>query len=153
MNKSLEKFGAFFVRNLRDKMLDDLEMILQGAWKAPDTQELQKKVAGLSDTDKQTLRDVAEHVITTGMHDLLFALQEQADADGAIRLLVDGKEVAKLSDGLHGEIFGDEGWIVKYSKYSAKAQTELSRWAEEQIRQMFDDDSEQKAKKPKKKRP
>ncbi len=30
MNDSLEKFGAFLVRNLRDKMLDDLEMFLQG---------------------------------------------------------------------------------------------------------------------------
>jgi hypothetical protein len=35
------------------------------------------------------------------MHDLLFALQEQADNDGAIRLTVDGVEVAKESDGMH----------------------------------------------------
>ena len=46
------------------------------------------------------------------MHDLLFALQEESDAAGAIRLFVDGQEVAKLSDGLHGEIFGKRRWIV-----------------------------------------
>jgi hypothetical protein len=142
MNESLEKFGAFIVRNLRDKMLNDMDMVLRGAWKAPDLQELQKRVASLNDADKLLLRDLAEHITTTGMHDLLFALQEEADADGAIRLFVDGKEVAKLSDGLHGEIFGDEGWIVRYSSYSSQAQIELSRWAKEQIREMLGGNNE-----------
>ena len=144
MNESLEKFGAFFVRNLRDKMLHDLDMILHGEWKAPGIQELQKRVARLSDADKQTLRDLAEHMTTTGMHDLLFALQEEAN--GAIRVFVDGQEVAKLSDGLHGEIFSDEGWIVRYSSYSSEAQSELLRWPKEQIREMFGADNEHKGK-------
>ena len=34
MNEPLDKFREFFVRNLRDKMLDDLEMLLAGSWKA-----------------------------------------------------------------------------------------------------------------------
>jgi hypothetical protein len=144
MNESLEKFGAFIVRNLRDKMLHDVDMVLHGAWKAPGIQELQKRVASLSDADKMVLRDLAEHITTTGMHDLLFALQEEADADGAIRLFVDGKEVARFSDGLHGEIFGDEGWIVRYSSYSSEAQIALSRWAKEQIQEMLGGDNEHK---------
>jgi hypothetical protein len=144
MNESLEKFGAFIVRNLRDKMLHDLDMILHGAWKSPDTQELQKRVASLSDADKLLLRDLVERITTTGMHDLLFALQEESDTDGAIRFFVDGKEVAKLSDGLHGEIFSDEGWIVRYSSYLSEAQIELSRWAKEQIREMLGGDNEHK---------
>jgi hypothetical protein len=131
MNEPLKNFGAFVVQNLRDKMLDDLEMILRGAYKAPDFEKLQESVATFSDFEKQVVRDIAENIITTGMHDLLFALQEESDADGAIRLFVDGKEVAKLSDGLHGEIFGEDGWIVRYSRYPSQQQTELSRWAEE----------------------
>jgi hypothetical protein len=54
------------------------------------------------------------------MHDLLFALQEESDAEGAVRVYVNGDEVAKLSDGLHGEIFGDDGWIARYSEYPSK---------------------------------
>ena len=135
MDKSLDKFGAFFVRNLRDKMLYDLEMLLKGAWKAPDLQDLQTRIAGLSDADKQILHDLAEELITTGMHDLLFAIQEESNNDGAIRIFVDGKEAARLSDGLHGEIFGDEGWIVRYSDYPSEAQLELSRMAKEIVRQ------------------
>jgi hypothetical protein len=137
MNESLEKFGVFFVRNLRDKMFQDLEKMIRGEWKADGLQKLQERVVRLSDSDKQILRELLEHLTTAGMHDLLFALQEEADADGAIRLLVDGNEIAKLSDGLHGEIFGEDGWIAQYSSYPARGQIELSRWAEEEVRRML----------------
>ena len=120
-------------------MLYDLEMLLCGAWKAPDLQELQKKISLLNEGEKQTVRDIAEQIITAGMHDLLFALQEQADTDGAVRVLVDGKEIAKLSDGLHGEIFGDEGWIMRYSKYPSEPQIKLTQWANEKIKKVTED--------------
>jgi hypothetical protein len=95
----------------------DLEMLLRGAWKAPSAQELQKEISDFSETEKITIRKIADHIIISGMHDLLFALQGEADSEGSIRLLVDNLEVAKSSDGMHGEIFGDEGWIAKFSEY------------------------------------
>jgi hypothetical protein len=50
MNESLEKFGAFFVRNLRDKMFQDLEKMIRGEWKADGLQKLQERVVRLSDS-------------------------------------------------------------------------------------------------------
>jgi hypothetical protein len=141
MKDPLEKFGAFFVQNLRDKMLYDLDMLMRGAWKSPETEELQKKISGFSDVEKQIARDMTEKIITTGMHDLLFALQEEADASGSIQVLVDGEEVAKLSDGLQGEIFGNEGWIAHYSKYPSEIETKRSRLAKDQVQKMFGDKS------------
>ena len=140
MSEPLDKFGAFFVQNLRDKVLSDVEMLLRGGWKAPELQELQTKLAGFTDSQKQIARELAERIITAGMHDLLFAIQEQADAGGAVRVLVDGQEISKLSDGLHGEIFGDEGWIVRFSKYPSQVEIERSKWAREQIQKMQDRD-------------
>jgi hypothetical protein len=139
LDPSLEKFGAFIVRNLRDKMLFDLSMILSGRWKAPSLQELQTRISRFSETDKGTLCELAAHLTTTGMHDLLLALQDEADADGSVRVFVDGREVAKLSDGLHGEIFGEDGWIARFSEYPAPEQSELSRWAKEWIQETFGD--------------
>jgi hypothetical protein len=144
MKEPLEKFGAFFVQNLRDKMLYDLDMVLRGAWKAPESQELQKKVSNFSDAEKEIVREVAQKIITTGMHGLLFALQEEADASGDIRLVVNGQEIAKLSDGLHGEIFGDDGWIVRYSQYPSPEEIERSRSAREFIQNMCDDENKSK---------
>ena len=74
----------------------------------------------MSDEQRNVIRDTAEHLITTGMHDFLFAVQEVSDADGSIRLEVDGIEIAKTSDGLHGEIFTEEGWIERFSRYPQK---------------------------------
>jgi len=117
MNEPLDKFGSFVVRKLHDKMHFDLEMLLRGSWKAPFAQGLQKEIADFSETEKDTIRKIADHIIVSGMHDMLFALQEEADTDGSIRVLVDGAEVAKESDGMHGEIFGEEGWITRFSEY------------------------------------
>jgi hypothetical protein len=120
MNQSLDKFGEFYVRNLRDKMLQDLDMLLSGSWNAPGVQDLQQRLVALPEDGRALIREVAEHMVVTGMHDLLFALQEEADNDDAIRLTVDGVEVAKESDGMHGEIFSDEGWIARFSQYPLK---------------------------------
>lgn len=117
MNEPLDKFGSFMVRKLHDRMHYDLEMLLRGAWKAPAAQRLQIEISEFSETEKGTIRKIAHHIIISGMHDLLFALQEEADAEGSIRVLVDNSEVAKDSDGMHGEIFGDKGWIAKFSEY------------------------------------
>jgi hypothetical protein len=143
MKEPLDKFGAFFVQNLRDKMLDNLEMLLGGKLKAPEVQELQRKLARLNDDQKRLVRDLVERISTGGMHDFLFALQERADA-GSIRVVVDDKEIAQLSDGLHGEIFGDEGWIVRFSRHPSETEMERSRWAKEQIQKMFGDKNEDK---------
>lgn len=137
MKEPLEKFAAFFVQNLRDKMLDDLETLLRGGSKAPATQELQNKISKFNEAQKQTIRETAEDIITSGMHDLLFALQEEADTNGAIKILVDGQEVAKLSDGMHGEIFGDDGWIVRYSKYPSAVEIERSKWGKQRVKELF----------------
>jgi len=138
MNNLLDRFGAFFVQHLRDSMVDDLETLLDGSCKADDVQDLQIWLAGLGTKDKQMLRNLIEQISTTGMHDFLFALQEEADNGGDIRLLVNGEEVAKQSDGMHGELFGEEGWIVRHSRHHSQQQIDLSRWAEATISQIID---------------
>ena len=52
----LDKFGQFFIQNLRDKSLDYLESMFERKWKAPALQNLQNRVAGLSPEYKLTVR-------------------------------------------------------------------------------------------------
>ena len=61
-----------------------------------------------------------EHIITGALHDLLFALHEENVFKNRIHLLVDGYDIVNISDGLHGEQFGDNGWIERFSKYKKK---------------------------------
>ena len=120
MNEPLDKFGEFFVRNFRDKMLNDLEMLLAGSWKAPAVQGLQERLAAMSDDQRDAIRDTAERLITSGMHDFLSAVQEDFDAEGTIRFVVDGADISQTSDGLQGELFGEGGWIERFSQYPPK---------------------------------
>jgi hypothetical protein len=133
----VEKFGKFFVENFRDKSLDYLQTMFDGGWKAPEIQPLQDKVSNLSLDLKATVRELVETLLTNAMHDLLFAFQESHDRQQGIEIMVGGQPVAGLSDGIHGEIFGEDGWIVRYSKFPSEVEIARSRWAEKEIKRMF----------------
>jgi hypothetical protein len=116
----LDKFGKFLVENLRDKSINFAEKLLASEWKAPGLQDLQNDLQSLSAKQKQVFIGAIIESIDTGIHDFLFALQEQADFDNEIQVIVDGENVVELSDGIHGEAYSDEGWYAKYSKYKTK---------------------------------
>ncbi len=115
--KELDKFGAFFVQNFRDKALDNLLFLFDRRWKAPALQDLQNKIADLNQDQKNLVQELVDDILTTAMHDVLFAFQEYHDGGAGIEILVNDKLIAGFSDGLHGEIFGDDGWIKRYSKF------------------------------------
>jgi len=115
--KDLDTFGKFLVDNLRDKGIFYAEGLLDGRWKAPASQDIQSGLSNLSADQKQVVRKAVISTIDAAIHDFLFALQEQADVDNTIQILVDGKNIVELSDGIHGEAYSDEGWFAKYSRY------------------------------------
>ena len=55
--------------------------------------------------------------IDGAIHDLLFTLQDSHDRNLGVEILVDGKNVAEVSDGLHGEPNGEQGWIARFSQF------------------------------------
>lgn len=115
----VDKFGQFIVENCRDKGIDFAEGLLKGDWKAPDLLELQRVLGTLNDTQKAAFLKAVTNAIDGAMHDFLFALQEQADFDNDIQIMVDGKDIVELSDGIHGEAYSDDGWFAKYSRHGS----------------------------------
>ena len=117
MSEHLDKFGAFVVGNIRDRMHHELKTLMNGSAKSPDAQVLQEKLSNFSESERETIGLLGERIISSGLHDFLFSLQEEADSSGVISVVVDGVDVAKKSDGLHGELFGDDGWIARFSAF------------------------------------
>jgi hypothetical protein len=99
-------------------------------------------VADLSPELKTTVYELADELLTQAMTDLLFAFHMSHDANFGIEIMVDGKPLAELSDGLHGELFGKEGWIVRYSKFPSEAEIARSLEFERFIKDMTKTEAE-----------
>jgi hypothetical protein len=119
---ALDKFGQFIVAKLRDRAFEQYEILEKGGWKTPSLQSLQDALGSLEAEQKNVVRRCVFDAIDTALHDVLVAFQEAHDLEMGIEVLVDGENVAELSGMLHGELFGEEGWIVRYSGYPPKSE-------------------------------
>jgi len=117
MAEALDKFGEFVAANLRDTVIDRADTLIAGHWKTPGSQALQNDLRRLTEEQRAVVRRCVVAAVDSGLHDFLFALQEQHDSGGDIAVVVDSQPVAEVSDGLQGEPYGDRGWWVRFSKH------------------------------------
>ena len=117
MTEELNIAGKFIMKHFRDNALSKLDALLEGKLKAPGLLELQRSIASLENEEKETLKKACMESVDSGLHDFLFALQEATDNNDDIKLLVNGRNIAELSDGLQGELFTEDGWFSKFSAY------------------------------------
>jgi hypothetical protein len=117
---SLDKFGSFLMEHLRDRALADLDRLAAAEGKAPSVQALQKDLASLSEPQRAVVRRCVSTCIDSAIHDFLFKLQERADFEDDVQVFVDGRNVVALSDGVHGELFGEKGWQARFSRYGER---------------------------------
>jgi hypothetical protein len=118
MAESLDKFGEFLITNFRDSAIDHVDGLLSAHNKAPDLQTLQADLQRLTDEQRAIVRRCVIESIDSGLHDFLFALQEEYDSEGSIKVTVDGESIAEVSDGLQGEPYGEMGWQARFSKHT-----------------------------------
>lgn len=118
--EALDYLGEFLITHHRDKALSTLEKALKGSWKAKSLEDFQSVVQSLSNERREKLFDGFAHIISDALHDVLFNLQEENHFNNRIKLLVDGYDAVKISDGLHGEQYGKDGWIERFSEYKAR---------------------------------
>jgi hypothetical protein len=116
-DNTLDKFGKFLVEKCRDKGIYCTEQLLHARWKAPHLQSIQAELALLTQSQKEVVRKATILSIDSAIHDFLFALQERADFENDIQIIVDNKNIVEISDGIHGEPYSEEGWYTKFSKY------------------------------------
>ncbi|PRR79748.1 hypothetical protein [Clostridium vincentii] len=113
----LDKFGQFIVENMRDRGIDYYDKLVQGSWKASSLKLLQENLNQFDEKQLCIIRQCIVSSIDTATHDFLFALQESSDLNDDIQIIVDGHNVAELSDGLDEELYSEYGWYDKYSYF------------------------------------
>ncbi len=117
MSNELDIFGKFLMSNLRDNSISYFNTLFEGGSKAPALQELQNSLKSLKEEEKEIFKKAFINSLDTGLHDFLFALHESTENSEGIELIVNGNNIAELSDGLQGELFTEDGWLSKYSAF------------------------------------
>lgn len=115
--ESLDRFGEFIVTNLRDKAIEHYDMLEKGLLKAPGFQKLQKELGKFTPQQRDVVRRCVINTVDDGIYNFLYAIQELVDSENDIQIVVRGKIIAEISDGLHGESYAEDGWNCKFSNY------------------------------------
>lgn len=118
-----EAFGRILIENLRDRAILHYEQLASGHLKAPSLAAIQNELHSLSPSQRDLIRRCIIMAVDAGLHDFLFSIEEAHDIDQGLTITANGADIVEQSDGLHGELCSDKGWIAKYSRYPS-SQTE-----------------------------
>lgn len=113
MSENLEKFGEELIRQVRDEVLDKWQTIASGKVKAPRLVKIGKTIKNFKGKPEDLVNLVASEIIDSSLSQLLTLIET---SDELIVRFSD-TNISEVSDGLAGELYGENGWIHKYSKY------------------------------------
>lgn len=120
---ALEHFGHILIADVRDATIEKYEMIADGTIKSARALELNEKLAAFDDEQQLVVRQFVASAVDDTIHNILWMLEQNADemhlmcgaSEGAAK-----SNVSDLSDGLCGELNGEDGWIARFSAYKAE---------------------------------
>lgn len=114
----LDLIGEFLMARVRDSVIHDVHAIVSNEMRGALAESDRKAIAGWSGTGAELVDLVAPRVVDRALATLLQALEEQAETLClAVRHGDNWVSVQELSDGLAGELYGDDGWIARYSSF------------------------------------
>jgi len=117
MDDNLSSFGELFIGKVRDNSIFVIEGVISGHMKSPIDKQLHDKVSKFSKEDLQLLKDFLYRMVDLTLHNTLLMLEENSEwvlANSNLEVI----NINDLSDGLTGELYSDEGWIRRFSKFS-----------------------------------
>ena len=118
VSDKLNAFGELFIEEVRDRTIDKFYRIVEGKMKDSNSLELHNLISRLDENAKSVLSRVALDIIDNQMFNTLTVFEQNEDY---ILGYIDDEETLHNmndeSDGLAGELFGDDGWIKKHSKF------------------------------------
>ena len=114
--KIVEEFGDIFMEAVWDSSILQMEMILSGKMKSQEAQILNKKINKLSGDDKKLVKEIIAETIRRSIFNVLNFFDGEENYfigfDNGEKII----NIKELSDGLAGELYGENGWIKRYSK-------------------------------------
>lgn len=112
MDNCLNEFGEAFIKEVRDRTIRLFDKKVQGIMKDKDSQLLFEKVNKLSDEQKLLISEIIPQIVDLSIHNTLCLFEEHDE----FQIIIDGENIADISDGLSGELYTSDGWIQKFSE-------------------------------------
>lgn len=116
-NEILNNFGEEFISEVRDSTIENMEMILSGKMKSEEARKLFQKVKDLDEETQSIVREFIFKTIDNGLFNTLTFFEQSEEYAIQYQDEDNTENLNDLSDGLAGELYSDNGWITKYSKY------------------------------------
>ena len=116
--KQLDLFGEEFIKVCRDRSFKEYLMLKSGDLKSEQAKYIYDLIASFSSSDKAKIDKIVTEVINRVVHNCMRLFDESKGFAISEKNKVDpGDDLAYLSDGLAGELYGENGWISKYSEF------------------------------------
>jgi hypothetical protein len=104
-------FGSYLMSTAYDVAIRDTNRVLSGHGRDARGRALHKRLKRLSDDEMAAARELARRRAVSALHGLLHGLSHDEER---IQLIFDGEDVARSSDGLHGDLFT---WMRDLSEF------------------------------------
>lgn len=119
MSSELDELGSHLMRKVRDETVEQWQDILSGKMRGDAAQQARALAQGIP---SDVLLKLGTMLIDRALHNLLWADEQGEMADPPRVLLVveraNGIVVAhQESDGLSGELYTEDGWLARYSRF------------------------------------
>lgn len=128
MNDKLNTLGKMLVAEVRDETLEAFKKTLQGKYKSISAIKLKSLIDKLCIKDTDILYKIVLDVIDSSLYNTLWMIEQSDEIDLVYRNPNNPDKTTsfkEISDGLCGELYSEEGWIEKYSKYPPSMKLQL----------------------------
>jgi hypothetical protein len=114
-NEALDKFGELLIKKVRDKTISEWQRIVAGEMKGKSAERVRQQIGSFDKDQKDMLIKLVPQIVDTALHHFLFTVEQEQN----LKLIMDcgdsSQSLRELSDGLAGELYGDHGWIARFS--------------------------------------
>jgi len=116
--EKIDVFGSNLMNSVRDRSIKRVDDILLGDVKAKSLIELHQSLKSFDSHQIDSIRTVIIETIDNVIFNTLSMLEENRN-NLKLQILDQGIDtnLVDISDGLPGELFSDDGWIARFSKY------------------------------------
>jgi hypothetical protein len=112
----LDQFGILLMEWVRDWSIEELIRVIHGNGKGPEQKKIGEFIKTLPTNSQEALIKLIPVAVDTTLHYFLWLIEENQNLDLVMRTTKGVNSIKNESDGLSGELYSNNGWIMRFSK-------------------------------------